>query len=89
MVVETPPEVSGREESLPPVNGQALAVQARILNVRSGPGLNHAVIRQVRSGEHLMIQGNAPGWYYVLLPDGTSGWVMSKYTFKIASDAQG
>ena len=88
-VVEAPAQASVSAESPPPANGQTLVVQVQMLNVRSGPGMNHAIIHQVRSGEQLVIQGNAPGWYYVRLPDGTFGWVMSQYTLKIASDAKG
>ena len=89
VVVEAPPEVSGGEDPLPPANGQTLVVQAQMLNVRSGPGLNHAIIRQVRSGQQLIVQGSAPDWYYVRLPDGTFGWVMSRYTVRLVSDAKG
>lgn len=88
-VVPAPPEASASEATPPPANGQSLVVQAQMLNVRSGPGLNHTIIHQVRSGQQLIIQGSAPGWYYVLLPDGTYGWVMSKYTIRLASDAKG
>lgn len=55
-------------------------VTAQSLNVRSGPGTNHPVIRQTYKENILVIHGNAPGWLYVELPNGQFGWVMSKFT---------
>lgn len=55
------------------------------LNVRSGPGEHFPVIDRAWQGETLGVNGNAPGCYYVLLPNGASGWVMSVYTRAPAS----
>lgn len=72
-----------------PQDGQALAVNTRLLNVRSGPGLGHPVIFQVRLSEVLIFQGYSGSWYYVQLPNGNYGWVMSKYTRVIFTAADG
>ncbi len=66
-----------------------IMVISRTLNVRSGPGKNNSVVCTVFSGNTLQIVGNAPGWYYVRLPDGTSGWVMAKFTAPLAQPADG
>jgi hypothetical protein len=55
-------------------------VKAYILNVRSGPGMQHPVTGEVYEGEVLMIYGNAPGWLYVQLPDESYGWVSQAFT---------
>jgi hypothetical protein len=55
-------------------------VKTYILNVRSGPGMQHPVINEVYEGEVLLIHGNAPGWLYVQLPDESYGWVSQAFT---------
>jgi uncharacterized protein YraI len=57
-----------------------VSVTASLLNVRSGPGPGNAVIRQVRKGEILDVAGESGGWLYVVLPDGTEGWIDARYT---------
>lgn len=54
-------------------------VSVSTLNVRSGPGTNRQVINTVRKGNVLLVLAEESGWYYVQLPDGTSGWVMKVY----------
>ena len=76
MVVQAPPHVFAQL----PVRDNRIAVIAERLNVRSGPGLNQAVVGQVVRGTRLVIQGNAAGWWYVQLPGGESGWVMAAFT---------
>lgn len=74
-----------------PTKGAAdrVFVRAHTLNVRSGPGKNHRVIRKVHRGNILTIRGHAPGWIYVELPSGRFGWVMKKYTRPLSSPARG
>lgn len=69
--------------------GDVLVVDAELLNVRSGPSSNHSVVSRVRSGDTLTVQGTSDGWYYVLLPDGSYGWVMAKFTRLLLPEAQG
>lgn len=54
-------------------------VSASTLNVRSGPGTKSQVINTVKKGSVLLVHAEESGWYYVQLPDGTSGWVMKVY----------
>lgn len=62
---------------------QQVVVQAAILNVRSGPGLEFSVVSRAQQGVALAVFGDAPGWYYVRLPDGMYGWVMAQYTIPV------
>jgi hypothetical protein len=76
VIVEKAPE-EDQEEIV--VTNKVLVTTA-ILNVRSGPGKNHPVVCEVHKGDTLIIQGNAPGWLYVELPDGKYGWIVEEYT---------
>lgn len=66
-----------------------ICVNVDILNVRSGPGMNHAVVGKVHMGDVLPVRDNAPGWYYVRLNDGRYGWVMARYTYTKPANAKG
>ncbi len=57
-----------------------VTVTAQLLNVRSGPGVEHPIIHQVAKGTLLETHGTAPGWLYVKLPVGCYGWVMIQFT---------
>jgi len=65
---------------------EQVEVTAKRRNVRSGPGVNHPAIGSVIQGTVLSVQGNAPGWHYVMLPDGRYGWVMAVYTRAMTVD---
>lgn len=52
----------------------------RLLNIRSGPGLDEEIIGQVAYGEVLGVIGAAPDWLYVKTRTGQYGWVMTQYT---------
>jgi uncharacterized protein YgiM (DUF1202 family) len=64
---------------------QRVVVTAQELNVRSGPGFNHAIAGYVVVGEALEVLGSAPGWFYVKTASGLQGWVMVNYTSPQAS----
>jgi uncharacterized protein YgiM (DUF1202 family) len=85
VVVQAPPVVPPP----PPMAGQQVSVTAYTLNVRSGPGMGHPVIEQVRQGFILAVQGTAPGWLYVRTPSGKFGWVSGKYTVPFVSVPSG
>jgi uncharacterized protein YgiM (DUF1202 family) len=59
---------------------EKLVVTALRLNVRSGPGFNHAIMGEVALNEALDVLGSAPGWFYVRTPSGLCGWVMDEFT---------
>lgn len=62
------------------VEGERVWVSIPVLNVRSGPGMDHQVVRQVNQGVALFVREYNQGWLYVELPDGQSGWVMRQFT---------
>jgi hypothetical protein len=84
-VVHTPPAVSVN----PAIPGAQVVVTAKILNVRSGPGINYAVLNQTYMGNVLIVQDSSPNWYYVRLPDNTYGWVMKSFVTMSGNGAQG
>jgi len=80
-VVDAPPNaVITQESDDRDVVGERVSITARSLNVRSGPGGNHAVIANLQYGTTLVVRGYAPGWLYVELPHGRFGWIMKKFT---------
>jgi len=88
VVVEAPPAAPVVEEPPEVVSGR-VSVTAHTLNIRSGPGLNFAIIGQVSRGEVLTIHGNAPEWLYVKLRSGKFGWVMKKFAVPVSPPASG
>lgn len=85
MVVEKPVErviVEKETKIVAPASpvGAAVAVTVERLNVRSGPGKAHAITDLSHRGDHLVIRGYAPDWYFVELPSGRFGWVMMQFT---------
>jgi len=66
-----------------------VVVSAHALNVRTGPGMEHAVTYIVNKGDRLQVIGTAQEWYYVELPDGSEGWVNSRYTAPLFSAPEG
>ena len=55
-------------------------VTAAELNVRSGPGMDRAVVGQVRKGDVLAVIDSIPDWFYIRSADGRYGWVMDRFT---------
>ncbi|MFZ7102046.1 MAG: family 10 glycosylhydrolase [Peptococcaceae bacterium] len=54
-------------------------VTAGILNIRSGNGLQYAVLTKVPRGTEVTILNSRPGWYNVKLPNGQTGWASADY----------
>ncbi|MGB3212212.1 MAG: SH3 domain-containing protein [Desulforhopalus sp.] len=52
----------------------------KILNIRSGPGLNSAISGQVQQDTVLDVLGAAPEWLYIRTKTGQYGWIMTQYT---------
>ena len=53
------------------------------LHVRSGPGLGHPVIEDIKPGGKYPVLGEEKGWVNIRLPDGREGWVSGRYVNKI------
>lgn len=54
-----------------PLTG-VLVVDAR---VRAGPGIDFEVVNGILQGSEVPLLAERDGWYFVTVPDGTSGWV--------------
>lgn len=76
-VVQTP---AGYEET----DYGPVRVESALLNIRTGPGLGFEIIGRLQLGDLLMVTAVSPDWYYVLLPNGDYGWIMSRHTSLIA-----
>ena len=64
-------------------------VQSKVLNVRSGPGVNYPVKTQLKAGETFQITGkdhNPPSWWEIRTSDGAYGWVSAAPKFSSASN---
>ncbi len=82
-----PMVVSSRVASATPQSEVILRqvkITERIVNVRSGPGLDSTIIGQALAGQTLDVIGAAPEWLYVRTETGQRGWVMSQYTAESA-----
>ncbi|MCF8109866.1 MAG: TIGR04211 family SH3 domain-containing protein [Desulfobacteraceae bacterium] len=49
------------------------------ITLRAGPGLDYRVNRMLKSGQQLEVLDTEERWTQVRLPDGTIGWVFSKF----------
>jgi len=85
VVVATPP----KERTFPAVLPAEVQVSAAALNVRTGPGLHYSVIDQVQRDDTLRVINSAPGWLYVQMPSGQSGWIMDSFTVPVTRPASG
>lgn len=55
---------------------KSIKITARVLNVRSGAGLNHPVVANVRKGKICKLADEKDGWGKIQNPD---GWISSQY----------
>lgn len=53
--------------------------QGGALNMRKGPGLQHAVLDRCQKGDWVQVIAHAGGWSNVRLASGQEGWVDSRY----------
>ncbi|WP_241236202.1 SH3 domain-containing protein [Brevibacillus marinus] len=77
--------------SVPASVGAANAANVQVmvdkLNVRSGPGLDHAVISSVTAEMKLPVLAEQENWFQVQLPDGQTGWVAGSFVQPLAGGA--
>jgi len=66
-----------------------VSVTADVLNVRLGPGKGYKVLYQMHKGYVLEVYGKTTGWLYVELPNGEFGWILTRFTIQLDSDASG
>ncbi len=59
------------------------------ITMRTGPGINHKVIKMPQSGQKVELLDSQGDWSYVRMPDGTDGWVLSRFlTDKVPNEIQ-
>lgn len=88
VVVEPPPGMASSPAMATNENGKSLVVDVDSVNVRSGPGVDYPVVTQARTEDTLTVRGTSGDWYYVSLPDGSDGWVLSKFTRPVSSEVE-
>lgn len=71
---------SSNEQNIIIAEGPA-EVTANKLNVRTGPGVNNSVVRQVKKGNILAIiaKDTNTGWFKIKFKNGDTGWVSGNY----------
>lgn len=63
-----------------------IRVNVDVLNVRSGPGLSHKVISQLRKDEQYPLVDEENNWSKIQLSDSKTGWVASWLVSEIKSE---
>lgn len=61
-----PPEMQAEKQVI---------ITGSVVNVRSGPGLNHSLVTRVAAGDKLALVTTELDWYKVRLSDNRMGWV--------------
>jgi hypothetical protein len=59
--------------------GRLMRVAASSLNLRGGPGTQHAVLRSLTRGTPVTVVAEQGDWLQVRLEDGTTGWAAAQY----------
>lgn len=78
VVVEPGPPPSGYPGSNP---FQSVVVTGSVVNLRQGPGTQYAVVGSARSGDTLLVTGEAPDWYRIYVPEKSLfAWIYSPLT---------
>ncbi|QNO15641.1 SH3 domain-containing protein [Alkalicella caledoniensis] len=62
---------------------QIAYINSSLVNVRSGPGTNHSLVTQVRSGDIVRILSEQGDWCRVILPDGKEAWIFKPLLTRI------
>ncbi|HEX9653121.1 MAG TPA: PorV/PorQ family protein [bacterium] len=77
--VETvsPPQLSSPERVAK--RPKIVSVSAALLNVRSGPGVKHGKIAQIKIGQKFNVLDEANSWLKIKIGSGRVGWVHSDY----------
>lgn len=62
-----------------------VSITEKLVNVRSGPGLDTSVLDRAVAGQIVDVIGAAPEWLYIRTETGRYGWIMTRYTTEVAS----
>jgi SH3 domain protein len=49
------------------------------ITLRTGPGIDHKIVRMVKSGQNVEVKEQGTEWSKVQLPNGTEGWVLNRF----------
>jgi uncharacterized protein YgiM (DUF1202 family) len=79
--VSTPPPLVEQPELVL----RQVSITEKLVNVRSGPGLDTAVLDRAVAGQVVDVIGAAPEWLYIRTENGRYGWIMTRYTTEVAS----
>lgn len=59
-----------------PANAKRFSVKSKDVNLRSGPGTTHSVVRKVTTGNAgAILESRSNGWHKVKFTGGTIGWI--------------
>jgi uncharacterized protein YgiM (DUF1202 family) len=75
-----PPPVAQSEMVL-----RQVSVTEKLVNLRSGPGLDTAILGSAVAGQVVDVIGTAPEWLYVRTGSRQYGWIMTRFTAEVAS----
>ena len=73
----TPPTTT--PPAAPVLQLKITATPTGYLNVRSLPSTSGQILGQVHPGEIYTYTSTKPGWYFISIPNATSGWVSAQY----------
>lgn len=79
IVIERPVYVYRDADVADVAIGEEVRVQVDVLNVRSGPGTGYDIVTQLYLDDIVPVRGKKQNWYFIDSPDGTRGWIMSRY----------
>lgn len=79
--------VSGADAGASLEAGRAARVSASSLNLRGGPGTEHAIIRSLPRDTRVTVLAVEGEWSQLRLGDGTTGWAATKYLEALPEDA--
>lgn len=69
----------GDHTGTPAADAPTATVTGATVNLRRGPGTEHAVIGKLQRGTQLQVLDQQDGWYLLLLPDDITGWASTRY----------
>ena len=87
VIVYQPQPIIVRQQSTPATPPPELILRqvkiiGKIVNIRSGPGLENTVINQAHHDEKVNVIDTAQDWLYVKTAAGQYGWIVTQYTLE-------
>jgi len=85
--VEAPPPAPSPDPAAAVTPAQTVYVTASSVNVRRDPSMAGEVLKQAKKNEALTLLSSMEDWTKVQLPDGTVGWVASRFVSQSRSSS--